>query len=70
MAFIRSGLNTLGKALRETGQALDRVGLEALGSDSYKELCKCMCDILGCLVIGGGRGGGGGLVIVVVLVFG
>lgn len=38
--LIRKGLDNLGKALRETGQALDRVGLEALGSDSHKELCK------------------------------
>ncbi len=39
--LIRAGLDNLGKALRETGQALDRVGLEALGSDSHKELCEC-----------------------------
>ena len=39
--MIRKGLDTLGKALRETGQALDRAGLEALGTDKHKELCKC-----------------------------
>lgn len=38
--MIRKGLDTLGKALRETGQALDRAGLEALGTDKHKELCK------------------------------
>jgi hypothetical protein len=38
--LIRKGLDTLGKALRETGQALDRTGMEALGSDKHKELCK------------------------------
>eukprot|EP00624_Nannochloropsis_granulata_P006605 evm.model.NODE_49765_length_66778_cov_45.246429.12 len=36
--MIRKGLDTLGKALRETGQALDRAGLEALGTDKHKEL--------------------------------
>ncbi|TFJ85772.1 hypothetical protein NSK_003276 [Nannochloropsis salina CCMP1776] len=36
--LIRKGLDTLGKALRETGQALDRTGMEALGSDKHKEL--------------------------------
>jgi len=38
--MVRKGLDTLGKALRETGQALDRAGLEALGTDKHKELCK------------------------------
>ena len=44
--MFRKGLDTMGKALRETGQALDRAGLEALGSDKHKELCKshaCLC---------------------------
>ena len=41
--MLRKGLDTLGKALRETGQALDRAGLEALGSDKHKELCKFVC---------------------------
>ncbi|GAB5036214.1 Hypothetical protein NocV09_03500330 [Nannochloropsis oceanica] len=36
--MIRKGLDTLGKALRETGQALDRAGLEALGTEKHKEL--------------------------------
>lgn len=39
-SLVKAGLTTLGRALRETGQALDRVGLEALGSDSFKELCE------------------------------
>ena len=38
--LLRKGLDTLGKALRETGQALDRAGLEALGKDQHKELCE------------------------------
>lgn len=38
--LLRKGLDTLGKALRETGQALDRAGLEALGKDPHKELCE------------------------------
>jgi len=38
--LIRVGINSLGRAFRETGQALDRVGLQALGSDSFKELCE------------------------------
>jgi len=50
--LIRAGLDNLGKALRETGQALDRVGLEALGSDSHKELCECC--LLAC--VGGWKG--------------
>lgn len=41
--MIRKGLDTLGKALRETGQALDRAGLEALGTEKHKELCKYSC---------------------------
>jgi hypothetical protein len=43
--LFRAGLNNLGRALRETGQALDRVGLEALGSDSFKELCEWPCGV-------------------------
>lgn len=39
--LLRKGLDNLGKALRETGQALDRAGLEALGKDQHKELCEC-----------------------------
>ena len=46
--LVRAGLDTLGKALRETGQALDRVGLEALGSTAHKELCKYTMHKLSC----------------------
>lgn len=43
--LLRAGLDHLGKALRETGQALDRAGKEALGSDSHKELCEWIASI-------------------------
>lgn len=36
--MLRKGFNNLGKAFRETAQALDRVGVSASGSDSFKEL--------------------------------
>jgi hypothetical protein len=39
--LFRRGFNNLGKALRETGQALDQVGMECIGSDAHKELCEC-----------------------------
>jgi hypothetical protein len=31
----------LGRCVRETGQALDRLGLRVLGDNSYKEKCAC-----------------------------
>lgn len=33
-------LQTLGRALRETGQALDRVGIRALEKPVFKEQCE------------------------------
>ena len=34
---MRKVTNALGKALRETGQALDRVGLTVSGTETFKE---------------------------------
>ena len=36
-----------GRMLRETGQALDRVGLRALENPIYREPCKCFISCLG-----------------------
>ena len=40
MAFMKKLSFEVGRALRETGQALDRAGLRAMGENLYKEKCK------------------------------
>ena len=44
-------LRTLGFAIRETGQALDRLGCRLQGAEPFAEECECF-----------GFGGGGGVV--------
>ena len=35
--MLRRSLHSIGSALRETGQALDRIGLTVTGNESFKE---------------------------------
>jgi hypothetical protein len=45
----------VGRAIRETGQALDRLGMRAQGDHSFKEKCKPVCAVASVyyLLIGG-----------------